>query len=293
MVSGGTCSRVKVVVKPSRFGPEGQPVPFRFPPHELTCCPRQALSANVMRGTKTPARTTPRRPKTTFRIVPTRPRHAEGVARVIRRAHAVADDEPCPSCPTPAMVRRQIRRFPEGQFVAVTDRDGDERVLGAAMLMRTDYPPSARPKTWLQMIGGLGLRNHVPDGRWLYGVEMAVDPEAQGRGVGSGLYARRLALVRELGLDGMYAGGMLKGYKRYRSRMTPREYAERVRRGEIEDPTVTMQMHRGFRAVGVIEGYEDDPESGDAAMLIVWRPGHADRPRRAARPRDEGHIAPA
>jgi len=170
------------------------------------------------------------------------------------------------------MVRRQIRRFPEGQFVAVRGYGDEERVLGVAMLMRTDRPPSAKPKPWLRMIGGLGLRNHVASGRWLYGVEMAVDPDAQGQGVGSALYRRRLELVRELGLDGMYAGGMLKGYRRFRNRMSPREYAERVRSGEIEDPTVTMQLRRGFRAAGVIEDYEDDDEAGNCAMLIVWRP---------------------
>ncbi len=236
-----------------------------------------------MRGTKTHSRTTERRAHAPFRIVPTAPRHAEGVARVVRLAHGVAPGEPCASCPTPAMVRRQIRRFPEGQFVAVAGAGEQERVIGAAMLMRTDYPPSARPKPWLEMIGGLGLGAHAPDGRWLYGVEIAVDPGMQGRGVGSALYRRRLALVRELALDGMYAGGMLKGYRRYRGRMSPREYAEKVRRGELQDPTVSMQMHRGFRAAGVIEDYENDPEAGNCAMLIVWRPVGDGRPRRPRR----------
>jgi len=258
---------VKVLETASTEGPERPTSPsLRESPNVLA----PASPADVMRRIPTPARTTSRR--ASFRIVRTTDRHADSVARVIRRAHDVADDELCLSCPTPAMVRRQIRRFPEGQFVAVRGHGDDERVLGVAMLMRTDRPPSAKPKPWLRMIGGLGLRNHVPDGRWLYGVEIAVDPDAQGQGVGSALYRRRLELVRELGLEGMYAGGMLKGYRRFRSRMSPREYAERVRSGEIEDPTVTMQLRRGFRAAGVIEDYVDDEEAGNCAMLIVWRP---------------------
>lgn len=225
-----------------------------------------------MRRVPTPERTISRRASATVRIVATADRHAASIVRIVRRAHEVDDDELCLSCPTTAMVRRQIRRFPEGQFVAVRGEGDDERVLGAAMLMRTDRPPSAEPKSWLSMIGGLGLRNHQPSGRWLYGVEMVVDPDAQGQGVGSALYRRRLELVRELGVEGMYAGGMLKGYWRFRSRMSPREYADRVKSGEIEDPTVTMQLRRGFEAAGVIEDYEDDEESGNCAMLIVWRP---------------------
>lgn len=229
-----------------------------------------------MRRVPTPKRTSSRRASATFRIVPTAFRHTASIVRIVRRAHAVDDDELCLSCPTSAMVRRQIRRFPEGQFVAVRGEGDDERVLGVAVLMRTDRPPSAEPKSWLSMIGGLGLRNHVPNGRWLYGVETAVDPDAQGQGVGSALYRRRLELVRELGVEGMYAGGMLKGYRRFRDRMTPLEYAERVRSGELVDPTVTMQLRRGFQAVGVIENYEDDEEAGNCAMLIVWRPEQAE-----------------
>lgn len=226
-------------------------------------------------------------PPLPFHVVRTEPRHAEAVARLMRRAHGIGDDEPCPSCPTPAMVLRQVQRFPDGQFVAVSEGDDDE-VIGAGTLMRTDYPPTARPLPWLRMVGGLSLRNHDPNGRWLYGVELVVDPAAQGRGVGSALYERRLALVRELGLAGMYAGGMLKGYARYRDRMSPRAYAERVRRGQIDDPTVSMQLRRGFEAAGVIENYEDDDESGHCAMLIVWRPETAEtekHTRRGARPK--------
>lgn len=221
-----------------------------------------------------------RRPPPAFRVMPTALRHAEQVAQVVRAAHAVPPDEHCSSCPGPEHVHRQIRRFPEGQFVAVAEEaDGTERVLGCATMMRTNDPPTARPKPWLRTIGSLGLHHHEPDGRWAYGVELSVHPSAQGRGVGSALYKRRLDLIQELGLEGMYAGGLLKGYRRFRSRMSPREYADRVRRGEIEDPTVTMQMRRGFRAEGVIENYDDDVDSGNCAILIVWRAG-ARRPER-------------
>lgn len=206
------------------------------------------------------------------RVIATRPRHADAVAAVVRKAHAVGPDEPCPSCFTPGAVLEQIRRFPAGQLVAVTGVGMDERVVGAATLMRTDHPPTADPRPWLAMIGDLGLSNHDPEGAWLYGVEIAVDPGCQGRGVGSALYARRFALVRELGVRGLYAGGLLKGYHRFRDRLTPREYAERVRRGELEDPTVTMQIHRGFRTGAILEGYDEDELSADCAILIVWEP---------------------
>ena len=60
------------------------------------------------------------------------------------------------------------------------------------------------------------------------------------------------------------------GYYRYRDQMTPREYGEKVIGRELIDPTVTMQMNRGFRGVQVIENYLEEPSAGNAAVLIVW-----------------------
>lgn len=230
------------------------------------------LQPNDGAGPGAPPDDASRRPRPELRVVRTGFRHADAVANVVRRAHEVRLGEGCTSCPTAAMVRRQIRRFPEGQFVALVASDDEDRVVGAATLMRTDYPPTARPKSWMEMVGSLSLRGHAPEGRWLYGVEIAVDPAWQGCGVGSALYRRRKALVGELGLAGLYAGGMLKGYRRYEHQMTPRQYAARVRRGELEDPTVSMQLGHGFEAMGVIEDYDEDDESGGCAMLIVWTP---------------------
>ena len=48
------------------------------------------------------------------------------------------------------------------------------------------------------------------------------------------------------------------------------EYGEKVIAREIKDPTVTMQMNRGFRAERVITDYVDEPAAGNAGVLIVW-----------------------
>ena len=53
--------------------------------------------------------------------------------------------------------------------------------------------------------------------------------------------------------------------------MDVREYGERVIRRQIKDPTVTMQMNRGFRAVSVVTDYDDEPQAGNAGALIVWQ----------------------
>lgn len=188
-------------------------------------------------------------------------------------------------CIDKANIKEMVRLFPEGQFVVVTDTPKGEKVIGLALTMRTDYAPSARPLGWLEMIGDLSLAKHDPEGAWLYGVEKAVHPEHQGRGVASALYKAQFALAERLRLKGMYAGGMLKGYESYRERLSVRAYAGKVMRGELFDPTVSMQMRRGFKPRTVIENYAWDRQADHTGMLIVWeRPGAAPAERPASRP---------
>lgn len=203
-----------------------------------------------------------------YRIVNSRLEHGDGVHEVV----CVANDFSVGTqgCIGSKELAEQLKRFPEGQFVAVVKSGGAEKVIGVAAAMRTDYPPSARPLSWREMIGDLGLANHAPKGAWLYGVEKAVHPEYQGMGVGSALYKAQFALAKKLGLKGIYAGGMLKGFKNYKHEMSLREYAGKVMRGELFDPTVSVQMRKGFMPRTLIENYSWDHEAEHAGMLIVW-----------------------
>lgn len=222
------------------------------------------------------------RPALDFRIVPTQEHHGRQIREVILLANGYDPSSDTPCIDASAVVE-QLERFPEGQFVAVTGTGAQERVIGTATTLRTRRPPSLPPLPWHQVIGSYGLANHDPDGSWLYGVEIAVNPEFQRRGVASALYRTRLGLVKEMGLKGWYAGGMLMGYHRYRDRMSPREYGRRVLRRELADPTVTMQINRGLRPWGLIEDYYPEPKAGNTAVLLSWRPS-APRSRRPAAP---------
>lgn len=206
-----------------------------------------------------------------FTIRNTQLTDGDGVYDTVRLAYDMTLDEHCEDCLSADDVREQLQRFPQGQFVAVVPgSDGDDLVVGIASTMRVSRPPTDPPRPWMTEIGSTGIANHVPDGDWLYGVEMAVRPSYRRQGIGTALYEARFDLVRRLNLCGWYAGGMLMGYHRYADSLSAREYGDRVMRREITDPTVTMQMNRGFKPVQVIEDYLDEPEAGNAAILIIW-----------------------
>jgi predicted N-acetyltransferase YhbS len=196
----------------------------------------------------------------------TQPEHCEQISQIMRRAYGLAEGEESAECMSTEHLRRQLERFGQGHFVAL---HGD-LVVGYAITMRTNRSPYEPVLKWLEAIGDLTLRNHEPDGKWLYGVDFFVRPAFRRQGIGTRLYQARFRLVRRLNLRGFYAGGMLRGYRNYYPRMSVREYAWRVRCGEIEDPTVTMQINRGFKPLGVIEKYINAPPPESSAMLIVW-----------------------
>ncbi len=246
-------------------------------------------------------------------IFNTKPFH-RGVISSLRSAYGLSQYDECDDCFTNKDVMAHIERFPLGQFAAQrVGGMGAGHCVGMATTMRSSRPPTAPCLPWLEAIGDMKLSAHEPDGDWLYGVEMAIRPMYQGHGIGSGLYAARFALAKYLNLRGMYAVGMLMGYRKlaidalqgeqkatmdalyevlrnykldyserdkardqllelptYADLMDVREYGERVSTGEFKDPTVTMQMNRGFRPVQVVADYCDEPAAGNAGLLIVW-----------------------
>lgn len=205
-----------------------------------------------------------------IRIINTHPKHAIAIHNLIRLwSQDMGGDDGIGILPARS-IARHIRRFPEGQFVVL---DG-ESVIGFALTMRTNKNPESPPKIWLEAIGGCGLGNHDSGGEWLYGVEFFIHPDYRKLGIGSQMYRVRFELIERLNLRGFYAGGMLMGYRHYYPQMNIRDYAEKVMTGEIYDPTVSMQMNRGFRAIQLIENYTPDEPPFNHAMLIVWDNPH-------------------
>jgi GNAT superfamily N-acetyltransferase len=180
----------------------------------------------------------------------------------------------------PPWTREQLQAhhavFPEGQFVALAGA----RVVGMAASLIVWWDDYDMTTSWRDFTAGGTFANHDPEkGRTLYAAEVMVDPEWQGHGVGGKLYEARRQLVVRLGLRRIRAGARLRGYHRYADQLTPVEYVQRVERGEIHDPTLSFQLHRGFRVLDVVSGYlRHDPESLGHAAVIEWvNPAYVER----------------
>lgn len=161
-----------------------------------------------------------------------------------------------------------LRVFPEGQFVAIEDGT----IVGMAASLIVLWDDYDAETNWRDFTDGGMFTNHDPvHGRTLYGAEVMVDPDRQGKGIGKKLYEARRELTIRLGLRRIRAGARLRGYHRVAKEMSAAEYAALVERGELYDPTLTFQLRRGFRVIAVVAGYlRHDPESLGYAAVIEW-----------------------
>jgi predicted amidohydrolase/GNAT superfamily N-acetyltransferase len=160
--------------------------------------------------------------------------------------------------------------FAEGQLVV--EERGTGKVVGFAaslIIHRDDYDWG---DGWRIFTDNGMFTNHDPEnGRTLYGAEIMVHPDYQGTGVGSELYRAREDLMRRLGLKRIRAGARLRGYGQHRAALTPEQYVAEVTARRIWDPTLSFQLNRGFRVVGVVSNYlRHDPESLGYAAIIEW-----------------------
>jgi GNAT superfamily N-acetyltransferase len=197
-------------------------------------------------------------------IVNTLPEHFTGIEALTRRIY--------PGSPpwTAVQLQSHLDVFPGGQFVAV--ESGNNRVVGMAaslIVLWDDYEVGDNWRDFTDL--GMFTNHDREHGRTLYGAEVMVDPALQGHGVGSRLYDRRRKLVEDLELLRIRAGSRLRGFHRYAGVLTPQEYVRRVEAGDVRDPTLSFQLHRGFNVLKVVSGYlQHDPESLGHAAVIEW-----------------------
>ncbi|MBK6285891.1 MAG: GNAT family N-acetyltransferase [Draconibacterium sp.] len=164
-------------------------------------------------------------------------------------------------------IKTLIKKFPEGQAVIKINNE----LAGCALSIIIDYKKFENKHTYKEITGNYTFNTHNPDGDILYGIDVFIKPEFRGLRLGRRLYDYRKELCERLNLKGIAFGGRIPNYHKYSGSMTPKEYIEKVRRKEINDPVLNFQVSNDFHPSKVLKNYlEGDEASNDYAVLLEW-----------------------
>lgn len=160
-----------------------------------------------------------------------------------------------------------VDKFPEGQ-ICIEDKG---KVIAAALSLIIDYSSYGDNHTYDSIIGDGLLLNHDPDGDYLYGIDVFVDPDFREMRLGRRLYDARKELSENLNLKGIIIGGRIPGYSSYSEEMGPWKYILQVKNREIYDPVLTFQLSNDFHFRKVVKNYwPEDKKSKGVGVILEW-----------------------
>lgn len=160
-----------------------------------------------------------------------------------------------------------IRIFPEGQFCV----EYDGKIVGSCSSLIVNFDDYGEQHSFDEICGNGYIKNHNPNGKELYGIDVVVHPDYQGLKIGRRLYEARWKLCRRLNLKSILFGGRMPNYHKYADKLTPREYVEQVIKRNIYDPVITFQTMNGFVFRTIIPNYlPHDKDSLNYATLMEW-----------------------
>ncbi|MDF4201733.1 bifunctional GNAT family N-acetyltransferase/carbon-nitrogen hydrolase family protein [Maribacter sp. SA7] len=176
-------------------------------------------------------------------------------------------------------IKSLIDKFPEGQVVIKING----QLAGVALSIVVDYDAFDDTHTYEQITGKYSFDTHNDEGDVLYGIEVFIKPSFRGLRLGRRLYDYRKELCEKLNLKSIVFGGRMPNYHNYASELSPKEYIDKVRRKEIQDPVLNFQISNDFHPAKVMKGYLDgDKASQDFAILMEWDNIYYQKPSKKA-----------
>lgn len=163
--------------------------------------------------------------------------------------------------------KSQLDLFPEGQICL--EYKGE--IVGNASSLIVDIEDYGFEHDYDKISGNGYIKNHNPNGKSLYGIEVGVNPDFRGMKIGRLLYQGRQEICTQLNLKSILIGGRMPHYHKYADELSAEEYVQKVIKGKLFDPVITFQSRNGFELRKVIPNYlPEDPESKKYAVLLEW-----------------------
>lgn len=168
---------------------------------------------------------------------------------------------------TEKQLRKLIRIFRKGQIAILVN----DQLAGCALSIMLNEVDLELDHSYDDITGNETFDTHDPDGDVLYGIDVFIKPKFRGLRLGRRLYDYRKELCEELNLKGILFGGRLPNYHKFSGELTPRQYIEKVKQKELEDPVLNFQIANDFHVKKILKNYlTGDKESQEYAALMEW-----------------------
>lgn len=176
-------------------------------------------------------------------------------------------------------IKTLIEKFQDGQVVIKVNG----QLAGCALSIIVEYGQFDEHHTYKQITGDYSFETHSNEGDVLYGIDVFIKPEFRGLRLGRRLYDYRKELCERMNLRMIAFGGRIPNYHKYAKELTPKEYIEKVRRKEIDDPVLNFQISNDFHPSKILTGYlEGDEASSEYAVLLEWDNIYYQKPTKKA-----------
>lgn len=164
-------------------------------------------------------------------------------------------------------IQTLLDKFPEGQVVIKVN----DHIAGCALSIIVNYNDFDYNHTYKDVTANYTFNSHNPNGDILYGIDVFIKSEFRGLRLGRRLYDYRKDLCEKLNLRGIVFGGRMPNYHKYYNVLTPKEYIDKVKAKEIQDPVLNFQLSNDFHPSRILKGYlAGDKASMEFAVLMKW-----------------------
>ncbi len=176
---------------------------------------------------------------------------------------------------TEQIFRSRFDVFPEGIFVA--EKGGVIVGDGVLEIIEGDLG-KGDVFTWYQITdNGFLKKSHKDNGKYLYGVNLSVNPQAQNSGIGLKLIENGLKVAIDRKLQKFFFGARIPGFCNFAKKMSVGEYVfakDDSGHDIILDPELRFYLRPYLgsmpRIVKILPNYFNDPESLNYGVLVEW-----------------------
>lgn len=177
-------------------------------------------------------------------------------------------------------VKKLIDIFPEGQVAIKIDG----QLAGCALSIIVNSNLLGSDHTYEEVTGKYTFSTHTLKGDTLYGIDVFIKPAYRGLRLGRRLYDYRKELCEKMNLKGILFGGRMPNYHKFAQEISPKDYIEKVKRREINDPVLNFQLANDFHVKRVVKNYlKGDKESKEYAVILGWDNIYYEEPKKSTK----------